>query len=177
MAVAAWPGRRGVCVSARCHAIRLRTVCRLAPKTSSARLSVFSSRCAASCSQKKPVKAFHSSSLHFSSFLMPSPRAGEAFQSVCPGLRPLRQGLGAVVGSGLGAGLLKNKLGLRTSRRLTLRSNGPPTAGGLGPVRGTLYIFANRAKPACRGGPFSSNVRRRKHPSSRSASPRDTRRE
>ena len=49
------------------------------------------------------------------------------------------------------------------TRRLTLRSNGPSTAGALGPVRGTLYIFANRAKPAYRGGPFSSNVSRQQN--------------
>ena len=42
---------------------------------------------------------------------------------------------------------------------LTRRSNGPSTAGGLGPVRGTLYIFAARAKAPCRCGRLSSNVR------------------
>ena len=48
---------------------------------------------------------------------------------------------------------------LAHGRRLTLRSNGPSTAGGLGPAAGTPYIFVVRAKPAYRGGPFSSNVR------------------
>ena len=38
---------------------------------------------------------------------------------------------------------------------------GPATAGRLGPVGGTRYIFANRAKPPCRSGPLSSNVRPR----------------
>ena len=41
---------------------------------------------------------------------------------------------------------------------LTRRSNGPSAAVGLGPVSGTLYIFAARAKPAYRGGPFSSTL-------------------
>jgi len=40
---------------------------------------------------------------------------------------------------------------------------GPATAGQLGPVGGTRYIFATRAKPSCRSGPLSSNVRRRRH--------------
>jgi hypothetical protein len=42
---------------------------------------------------------------------------------------------------------------------LTLRSTGPATAGQLGPVGSTRYIFANRAKPSCRSGPVTSNVR------------------
>ena len=42
---------------------------------------------------------------------------------------------------------------------LTLRSTGPATADQLGPVGGTQYIFANRAKPPCRSGPVTSNVR------------------
>ena len=45
---------------------------------------------------------------------------------------------------------------------LTPRSTGPATAGHLGPVGGTRYIFANRAKASCLRGPVSSNVDRNK---------------
>ena len=53
-----------------------------------------------------------------------------------------------------------------TQRCLTLQSTGPTTAGQLGPVGGTRYIFANRAKPPCRSGPVTSNVRPLNTPSS-----------
>jgi hypothetical protein len=49
-------------------------------------------------------------------------------------------------------------------RCLTLRSTGHATAGHLGPVGGTRYIFANRAKASCRSAPVSSNVRHRNSP-------------
>ena len=44
---------------------------------------------------------------------------------------------------------------------------GPATAGRLGPAGGARYIFATRAKPSCRSGPLSSNVRRLRTPSVR----------
>jgi len=45
--------------------------------------------------------------------------------------------------------------------RLTPRwTSGPATAGCLGPVWGTRYIFPAQAKPSHRTGPVSSNVRR-----------------
>ena len=56
--------------------------------------------------------------------------------------------------------------GARQRSGLTLRSTGPATAGQLGPVGGTRYIFANRAKPSCRSGPVTSNVRPLNTPSS-----------
>ena len=43
-------------------------------------------------------------------------------------------------------------------RGLTRRSTGRITAGQLGPVGGTRYIFANRAKLPCRAAPVNSNV-------------------
>ena len=46
------------------------------------------------------------------------------------------------------------------ARGLTPRSTGRPTACQLGPGVGTRYIVATRAKPARRGSPVSSNVRR-----------------
>ena len=53
-----------------------------------------------------------------------------------------------------------------SSRSAGVRHNpslntGPTTAGCLGPAWGTRYIFPARAKPSCRSGPVSSNVRRR----------------
>jgi len=51
-------------------------------------------------------------------------------------------------------------------RGLTPRSTGRATAGHLGPVGGTLYIFANRAKASCRSAPVNSNVRPHKRRSS-----------
>jgi hypothetical protein len=42
---------------------------------------------------------------------------------------------------------------------LTTRSTGRATAGHLGPVGGTQYIFANRAKASCLRAPVNSNVR------------------
>jgi hypothetical protein len=43
-------------------------------------------------------------------------------------------------------------------RGLTPRSTRRATAGHLGPVGGTRYIFANRAKASCRSAPVNSNV-------------------
>ena len=60
----------------------------------------------------------------------------------------------------------RNSSTLRLLRGLTPRSTGRATAGHLGPVGGTLYIFANRAKAACRSGPVNSNVRPHKRRSS-----------
>ena len=48
---------------------------------------------------------------------------------------------------------------------LTPRSSGAPTAGHLGPARGTRYIFPVRAKASCRCRPVTSNVRRQQAPS------------
>ena len=50
------------------------------------------------------------------------------------------------------------------ARCLTPRSSRAPTAGHAGPLGGTLYIFANRAKPACRSGQLNSNVRPHTNP-------------
>ena len=62
-----------------------------------------------------------------------------------------------------------------TQRCLTLQSTGPTTAGQLGPVGGTRYIFANRAKPSCRSGPVTSNVGQQKARSASSHSPMNSR--
>jgi len=48
---------------------------------------------------------------------------------------------------------------------LTPWSTGRATASHLGPVGGTLYIFANRAKAPCLRPPVTSNVRRHRKPS------------
>ena len=48
------------------------------------------------------------------------------------------------------------------SCRLTPRSTGRATASHLGPVGGTRYIFANRAKAPCLRAPVTSNVRHHK---------------
>ena len=90
---------------------------------------------------------------------MRSPRTGEAVQPVRLGLRPPRQWLGAVVGSGHGVGLPRNRLGLRAGRRLTLRSSGASTACHQRPQGGTLDLFASRALAARRCAPLSSHVR------------------
>ena len=47
-------------------------------------------------------------------------------------------------------------------RGLTRRPTGRITAGQLGPVGGTRYIFANRAKPPRRAAPVNSNIRPQK---------------
>jgi len=47
---------------------------------------------------------------------------------------------------------------------LTPRSTGRATAGHLGPVGGTRYIFANRAKASCLRTPVTSNVRPQNNP-------------
>jgi hypothetical protein len=48
-------------------------------------------------------------------------------------------------------------------RGLTPRSTGRATAGHLGPVGGTRYIVANRAKASCRRTPVNSNVRHQRN--------------
>jgi len=50
------------------------------------------------------------------------------------------------------------------ARCLTPRSSRAPTAGHAGPVGGTLYIFANRARASHRWCRLNSNVRRHKPP-------------
>jgi len=60
-----------------------------------------------------------------------------------------------------GASLLSS-LAHRGGCCLTPHSTGRATAGHLGPVGGTLYIFANRAKASCLRAPVNSNVRQHK---------------
>ena len=77
---------------------------------------------------------------------------------------------GRSIGSERGSDHRPNQYSVAVAPRccLTLRSTGPATAGQLGPVGGTRYIFANRAKPSCRSGPVTSNVGPRRLPSQRS---------